>query len=346
MKRLIRIGAYFFAGALALFLLAVSGVIPVTESPGDYAATRWFVQFAKRRSIVTHSLGVRAPSLDVPSLVVRGAGHYETTCRACHGGPLYPRSPLALGMEPPPPNLAARVSSWSNGELFSIVKHGIMFTGMPAWPEPQRDDEVWAMVAFLRRLPGLDAEEYSRLAGIDTASSATGVESCARCHGVNGEGRGEGAFPRLAGQSPTYLRLALEAFSRGGRRSGIMRSAVVRLTPDEMTNLASYYGGLGSSTASIDVALVDDPGARIALRGIPEQNVPSCSDCHGPADGARNPAYPRLDGQHEEYLVLQLELFASQRRGGSRYAHLMQQVAPRLKPEQMREVARFYASRE
>jgi hypothetical protein len=49
-------------------------------------------------------------------------------------------------------------------QLFSIVKHGIKFTGMPAWPVQQRDDEVWAMVAFLRRLPDLDAAGYRRLA--------------------------------------------------------------------------------------------------------------------------------------------------------------------------------------
>jgi hypothetical protein len=49
-------------------------------------------------------------------------------------------------------------------QLFSIVKHGIKFTGMPAWPVQQRDDDVWAMVAFLRRLPDLDAAGYRRLA--------------------------------------------------------------------------------------------------------------------------------------------------------------------------------------
>lgn len=345
MKRLLRIGGFFTALALALLLVAVSGAIPVTESPGDYAATRWFVQFAKRRSIVTHSLGVRAPSLDVPSLVLKGAGHYETTCRACHGAPPSPRSPIALGMEPPPPNLAARVASWNDGELFSIVKHGIMFTGMPAWPEPQRDDEVWAMVAFLRRLPGLSAADYNQLAGVDVTNAPRGAEVCARCHGADGIGGGTGAFPKLAGQSPTYLRLALEAYSRGGRRSGIMRSVLVDMGPEQIEAVSMYYGGLPSLSASSTAAAGDDAGARIALRGIPEQNVPSCSDCHGPGDGARNPAYPRLEGQYEEYLVLQLELFASQRRGGSRYAHLMQQVAPRLKPEQMRAVARFYASR-
>ena len=344
MRGLLRIVGYLLVLVLFVSFLAASGLVPVTERPGEFAWTRWFLQFAKRRSVTLHSLTIRAPSLDSPDLIVKGAGPYETTCRSCHGSPPDPRSPLAFGMDPSPPNLQSIVATWDDREIFLIVKHGIAFTGMPAWPDPGRDDEVWAMVAFLRRLPALDAAEYNRLAGVDGTTSAAGAQSCARCHGADGRGRGNGAYPRIAGQSPTYLRLALEAYSRGGRHSGIMRPVLVGMTPEEIETVSNYYGALEPRSSPPVIAAADDPGARIALRGIPEQNVPSCSDCHGPGDGPRNPAYPRLDGQYEEYLVLQLELFARQGRGGSRYAHIMQQVAPRLKPEQMRAVARFYAS--
>jgi cytochrome c553 len=68
-------------------------------------------------------------------------------------------------------------------------------------------------------------------------------------------------------------------------------------------------------------------------------------DCHGPTDHPRNPAYPLLEGQYADYLVLQLELFASRRRGGSAYAPLMHHVVDGLDEQQMRDVAAFYASR-
>ena len=85
-------------------------------------------------------------------------------------------------------------------------------------------------------------------------------------------------------------------------------------------------------------------GRRIAERGIPEQRVPSCMDCHGPSGTRRRAAYPLLAGQPADYLQLQLELFSAGQRGGSEYAHLMRSVATRLKPDQMRDVAEYYAS--
>ena len=141
MKTLFRIAAYAVMLAAAAAILAASGVIPVTVSPGDWAVTRAVMQFAKRRSITTHSLGVRAPSLDSPSLVLKGAGHFETTCRSCHGAPPFPRTPLALGMDPSPPNLASRAPSWSDGELFSIAGftvRGGKITGIDILADPDR----------------------------------------------------------------------------------------------------------------------------------------------------------------------------------------------------------------
>jgi cytochrome c553 len=329
---------------LAGFLVAASGIVPMKASSGRWTITRWGLEFAKRRSIATHSLGMQAPRLDAPHLVLKGAGHFETTCQYCHGSPALPVTGVAPMADPPPPNLAGRVPRWSDAELFSIVKHGIKWTGMPAWQAQSRDDEVWAMVAFLRRLPGLGPAEYGRLARGDSAAAPHGTGECARCHGADGNGRGVAAFPKLAGQRGEYVRLSLEAFARGSRQSGIMRPVAMRLRAEDIDALAAFYETL--ETAPSRRANDVSEGQRIAMHGIPEQRVPACSDCHGPGRTQRNPAYPNLAGQYAEYIVLQLELFKENRRGGSRYAVIMQQVAPYLKRNQMEAVARYYASLE
>jgi cytochrome c553 len=360
-RRLFKIAALLAVLGAAGFLVAASGIVPIKASSGHWAITAWLLHFSMRRSVATHTLGLKAPSLDDPNLVLQGAGHYETGCRPCHGGPDLQHPRIPQQMTPHPPYLPPRVSEWDADELFYIVKHGVKFTGMPAWPAQQRDDEVWAMVAFLRTLPELDAEGYRRLVHGEAAPTSpvapihgllppekvprAVTENCGRCHGVDGRGRGAGAFPRLAGQRPAYLYAALQAFAHGKRYSGMMEPIAAGLSLEEMRDLALYYGSLkelSPSPTPPETTLAIERGKAIASQGIPSQRVPSCVDCHGPAPTRRNPIYPMLAGQYANYLILQLELFKKGHRGGSAYAHLMHSVAARLHPEQMRDVALYY----
>lgn len=85
-------------------------------------------------------------------------------------------------------------------------------------------------------------------------------------------------------------------------------------------------------------------GKTIARQGIPARRVPACAQCHGPGAIRPNPLYPILAGQYADYLVLQLELFKQQRRGGTAYAPIMHEVADTLTADQMRAVAVYYES--
>jgi cytochrome c553 len=265
-------------------------------------------------------------------------------------------------MTPQPADLLGRIEIYDPGELFYIVKHGIKFTGMPAWPTQERDDEVRAVVAFLLELPRLDAESYRRLVHGDApradavtplAGLAASLEppdevtaSCGRCHGVTGYGRGNAAFPKLAGQKPDYLFRALRAYASAERNSGIMEPIAASLTETQWRELADYYAALPGETRSVDAVPADETierGRDIAVFGIPQKDVPSCTDCHGPEGPRRNAAYPLLEGQYADYLVLQLEQFAAGHRGGSAYAHLMQEVAPHMSRAEMEAVAAYYA---
>lgn len=360
--------AKYFAAFMAVMTLAgllgaASGIIPIKASSGHWAITRWFLQFSKQRSVATHTLGMESPILDEPGLVLKGAGAYEMNCRACHGSPAVPNPRVAQHMTPRPPYLPSTVGNWESEELFYIVKHGIKFTGMPAWPARGRDDEVWAMVAFLQRFPSLKDEEYRRLVHGDAlvsreAISIGGSESpepravtmnCARCHGVDGLGRGLGAFPSLAGQQVAYLNMSMQAYAKGERHSGIMGPIAAGFSGDEMEEIARFYSALPKRPSVLtmpEAASAIERGKVIAQQGIPSQRVPACVACHGPSDIPRNPIYPTLAGQYADYLVLQLELFKNENRGGTANAHLMRVVAPRLTSEQMRDVALYYASLE
>lgn len=356
MKRL----AVAAAGLLAVlgaagFLAAWLGLVPVAASSGHWALTSWFLHFTMRQSVQLRALPIDPPPLDDPALVLRGAGHFDHGCAPCHGAPGRAPSAVAQQMTPHPPKLDERIPQWQPQELFWIVKHGVKFTGMPAWVAPKRDDEVWAVVAFLQRLPELDAGEYHRMAKGERDPSGDGLaeplawalRECARCHGRDGAGRGEGAFPRLAGQSERYLRAALQAYAEGTRFSGIMQPQATALDPALRRELARWYANratpVGSPAQPADVAAVER-GEDIARRGVPRRGVPSCVHCHGPSETPRNPYYPVLAGQYVDYLVLQLELFQKGIRGGSPFSPVMHAAAHRLEPRQIEDVAAYYGS--
>lgn len=354
--------ALLMLGCLVASIVVVSGIVPIKASSGHWRITAWFLDFAKGRSVAMHTWGTAVPPLDRQALVVKGAGQYHFACRPCHGAPGLEQPRIAGAMTPRPPDLRDASRTFDPEELFYIVKHGIKFTGMPAWPAQEREDEVWAMVAFLQSLPTLDAAEYDRLAGVAIASADeqpplenllgrsprvpdTVKENCARCHGIDGSGRGTGAFPRLAGQQPVYLAASLLAYARGERHSGIMEPLAASLGPEDISSIAEYYAGLAApAVASTDPPEGDiEYGARIATAGLPDEMIPACQECHGPGV-TRNPHYPRLAGQYAEYLRLQLSLFQRRQRGGTPYHKIMHKVVGHLTDEQIRAVTAYYAS--
>jgi cytochrome c553 len=346
-------------GALIGAVVVVSGAIPIAASSRHWPITEWFLHFTMRRSVATHSLGTEVPPLDNPALILKGATHYEVGCRSCHGSPGFTQPRIPHQMTPHPPELPPRIEQLKPRELFYVVKHGVKFTGMPAWPALQRDDEVWAVVAFLLQLPKLDEAGYRQLvngappptAAMETLGGGQVPQAlmlnCLRCHGHDGLGRGSPAFPKLAGQSMDYLENALTAYARSERHSGIMQPIAAGLDAQTIRELAAYYHRLPAAKPGppkADHAAAIAEGESIARHGIFAQRVPSCIDCHAPGGRRHKPAYPVLAGQPADYLVLQLELFKEQKRGGSAYAHLMHPVASRLQPAQMRAVALYFES--
>ena len=332
------------AGAAALVggLVLLSGVAPITASSGHWPVTRFILNLGKERSVSTHTLGMNAPDLGKPGGAARAAVHFDLACRFCHGNPGYRTAPLAQAMTPEPPYLPRTVAGYDDAALFYIVKHGIKFTGMPAWPAVHRDDEIWAMVAFLRTLPDMTADQYALVTRQDLAGSLVG--ECARCHGADGSGSAGGLIPALAGQHEAYLAASLRAYAAGQRHSGIMQPVAARLETEEIDRLARHYARMPApkGTGPADASALR--GKTVAHEGIPDENIPACVDCHGPDASRGRAGYPRLVGQSADYLALQLELFQKHHRGGTRYVDLMHEVVDRMSQDDMRDVAAFYAS--
>lgn len=176
----------------------------------------------------------------------------------------------------------------------------------------------------------------------DARALATGV--CSACHGPEGRSISP-VFPRLAGQTTAYVVLQLDAFRNHVRgdpnAQAYMWGMASQLSDATIQALGEYYASQKPvAVKSGDAALLSE-GQKIYSHGIPSENVPACASCHGPeAQGAG--AFPRLAGQHIEYLVSQLQGFQSGLRAN---APIMQGVVRAMNAEQIRAAATYAATR-
>ena len=203
---------------------------------------------------------------------------------------------------------------------------------------------ILALAAMLSALTAFAAEPPFKGDG----AKAQGIVSqvCAACHAADGNSQ-IAVNSKLAGQIPEYLYKQLTDFKaaagkKAERENPVMAGMVANLSPEDMHNLAVYFAGQtakpGAAKSKDLVAL----GQRIYRGGISSEGIAACASCHGP-NGAGMPAqYPRLSGQHAEYVGAQLKAFRSGARANDINA-TMRGVAGRLSDREIDAVADYIA---
>lgn len=168
-------------GILALAGLGAIGFLYTGWYPigADVPHTRfayWALETLRERSVAMRSRTLEVPPLEDATLLLAGGPDYGEMCAGCHLRPGKTESELRAGLYPKPPNLAAsHAEHGHDGEhegadpkadaarQFWIIKHGIKASGMPAWGATHDDQRIWAIVAFLQKLPTLTPAQYQIL---------------------------------------------------------------------------------------------------------------------------------------------------------------------------------------
>lgn len=153
-------------------------------------------------------------------------------------------------------------------------------------------------------------------------------ETCVGCHGQNGNSNSP-QWPKLAGQQASYLENQLKAFKSGQRSNTMMQAIANNLSDDDIGDLAAYFSSQKPASAGAD--------ATLAKAGQPKASM--CLGCHG-IQGEGKGQFPRLAGQHPNYLVSQLVNF----KNGSRKSGPMQGVASSLSDQDYKELAAYFGS--
>jgi cytochrome c553 len=180
----------------------------------------------------------------------------------------------------------------------------------------------------------------------DAAAGQTKNAMCIGCHGIKGY---QSSFPEvykvpmISGQNAGYIAAALHEYKKGERKHPTMRSIADTLSEQDIADLAAYYSGHGAVAGDdLPATPAKEPSAEVqALLG-----KANCASCHG-ANFSKpiDPSYPKIAGQHADYLFVALKAYKTDHNAKVGRAHpVMGGMAKQYTNAELKELARYIGS--
>jgi cytochrome c553 len=169
---------------------------------------------------------------------------------------------------------------------------------------------------------------------------AKAQEVCVSCHGEQGVSVAP-EYPNLAGQSGAAIYKQLNDYRTGSRTNQLMTGIAKALDEATLADVAAYYAAQPKRNPN-PATLADAPEAIVHLveLGDPNRNIPPCAACHRPGSGGPIET-PILSEQVQEYIALQLKMYAAGERRNDVYGR-MRTIAGRLTPAEIEGLAKYY----
>ena len=156
------LGCAAFCSIICAGLFVESGLYNIGADDHHTKFVFGIIVQLRNRSIEFRSGNIEVHEVTDPAGLAAGAQHYATLCSGCHLAPGVEKSEIRVGMYPHPPSLAQEEAQEPR-RAFWIVKHGIKMSAMPSWSKVMNDQEIWEVVAFLRKIPDMSPETYQQL---------------------------------------------------------------------------------------------------------------------------------------------------------------------------------------
>jgi len=170
------------------------------------------------------------------------------------------------------------------------------------------------------------------------------TQVCSACHGSDGNSAIP-TNPSLAAQHADYtlkqlMNFKAQAGKPAERVNPVMAGMVAPLSPDDMKNLAAYFADQKTKPRAARNPELVKLGQSIYRAGVASKGVAACAGCHSP-DGAGIPAqFPRLAGQHPDYVIAQLKAFRAGERAND-VNSMMRVTAGKLSDQEIAAVAEY-----
>ncbi|MBC7437446.1 MAG: cytochrome c4 [Bdellovibrionales bacterium] len=143
----------------------------------------------------------------------------------------------------------------------------------------------------------------------DAKAAEAKIATCVGCHGIKGY---QASFPEvhkvpmISGQSAKYIAAALQAYQKGDRKHPTMRGIAASLTQQDIADLSVYYSAHGVVAGA---ALPDTPAKTPGADVAPLLAKGNCVACHGSNFSKPIDVYPKIAGQHADYLYVALKAY-------------------------------------
>ena len=162
MRILAAIGALTVIGAVGAAVFFLGGFYNVAGTAEDPAFVNWTLVRVRTASIIRHAHDALPGNFNDAANVQTGARKFaEHGCAHCHGAPGVNWAKYSEGLHPDPPDLKEVVNDRTPEQLFWVIKNGINMTGMPSFKlAGAKDEDLWLIVAFLKKLPSVAEADY------------------------------------------------------------------------------------------------------------------------------------------------------------------------------------------
>ncbi len=162
MRILTLIGGLVILGAIGAAMFFFGGFYSVAGTQEDPAIVHWALVKVRTASIKHFAHDAPPANFNDAATVQAGAREFaEHGCTNCHGGPGVTWAKFSEGLRPDPPDLKDVVDSRTPSQLFWVIKNGINMTGMPSFAlAGAKDEDIWAIAAFLKKLPVVTEADY------------------------------------------------------------------------------------------------------------------------------------------------------------------------------------------
>ena len=137
------------------------------------AVEAYVARLARKLSIPTSQRDARNPFAPTPEVLNEARAHFADHCAICHGNDGSGKTEIGQNLYPKAPDMRQPATqNLTDGELYSIIHNGIRLTGMPAWGGPDKDDDSWRLVVFIRHLTKMGPREMKEMERFNPKSPA------------------------------------------------------------------------------------------------------------------------------------------------------------------------------